>query len=194
MNPRRRSITRLTLLVLALALLPACHFKVGLGDPAKAKADKSLVGHWVSQEGGSVHVITAALRKDGKTYDVEYFYSNGTLEAPTKSGTIYFKGQAWLTTLDETRFVTMKVTKLNVSNNGDAPAKPFTIAKVEASKDKFTLTVLKDSFDAFQRAATPAEMETAVREHLKNAEAYQGTQTFQRSSAKATAKVRANFK
>src|SRR5262245_13819835 len=102
-----KQIGVLLLFTLALTLFPACAFSTGSGDPAKAKGDKNPSGYWYDESSVNVHVLIAAPRKDGKTYDFEWITCEGTLADPSKV-TIPLCGQAWLTQLDGTLFVTAR--------------------------------------------------------------------------------------
>jgi len=177
-------IPRLGLLLLALAFLPACHFKAGVGDPSQAKVDPALSGYWVLPEGATIfHLVPTA---DGRTYDVKYFAAGGTLAAPTKKDAFFVKGQAWLTMIGETRFATFKVTEPEFDV-------PFSVFKVGSRGDNLTLAPLNQDFEPFRIAKTTAAMESAVKENLKNPDAFQDKGVFRRSSAEATAAVRALF-
>jgi hypothetical protein len=179
----------LTFLGLALTLFPACDFATGVGDPAKSKIDRELEGYWVSTE-GSLAVLVAKAQKDGKTYAFEWIIYEGSLEEPTKVTLAPLVGQAWLTEIDGARFVTTKFERLPEIFSAKAKESPHVILKLERTDDAITLTKLNAKTEDFAQAKTPADMELAIKKHLDDATAYDGTSTLKRSTADAVKKVR----
>jgi hypothetical protein len=180
----------LLMLALSLTLFPACDFATGVGDPAKAKADKELAGYWVEETGTNVHLLIATVRDDGKAYDFEWITCEGTLAEPGKVTLSPLAGQAWLTQIGDARFATAKFERVPENLAMHVKEKPYQIVKVEHSADSLTLTKLNAKTADFAQAKTPEAMERAIKNHLDDAAAYDGTSALKRTTAEAVKKVR----
>ncbi len=161
--------------VVSVTLLPGCLFSVPVGDPETSTVDPALIGYWVSADGDkSFTLYTVVPGKDGHYYDFTEIVCDGTLQKPTKYLGSH-AGIAWLAEIEGTRFVTCKI-----SDNKSWPQgrrnrlknRPYTIDKLELSKDKLLLTSLNADFSPFKDAKTRAEMEAAVAKNLKHPEAF----------------------
>jgi hypothetical protein len=175
---------------LSLTLFPACDFATGVGDPAKSKQDKDLAGYWVEETSTNVHVLVATARKDGKTYEFEWVTCEGTLADPTKASIGPLVGQLWLTEIGGARFATARFESVPENLAAHVKEKPYVIVKLQHSGDSVTLTKLNGKTDDFAQAKTAADMEAAIKNHVDDAAAYDGTCTLKRSTAEAVKKVR----
>jgi hypothetical protein len=178
----------LIVLGLSLTLFPACDFATGVGDPAKAKVDRELDGYWVATE--HLQMLVAKAQKDGKTYEFEWIVYEGTLAEPTTVTLSPLAGQAWLTEIEGVRFVTAKFERLPETFAAKTKESPYVILKLERSDDTITLTKLNPKTEDFAQAKTPADMELAIKKHLDDTTAYDGTCQLKRSTADAVKAVR----
>ncbi len=186
----RTRVGWLIVLGLSLTLFPACDFVTGVGDPAKAKVDKKLAGYWAEETSGTVHFVSATPRDDGKTYNFEWITCEGTLAEPTKVTLAPLVGQAWLTEIGGVQFVTAKFESVPENLAAHVKEKPYQIFKLQHSGDSVTLTRLNAKTDDFAQAKTPEEMQRAIKSHLDDTSAYEGTATMKRTTAEAVKKVR----
>ncbi len=175
---------------LSLLLFSACDFAVELGAPDKSKPDKELAGYWCEETSGNVHVLVATAAKDGKTYDFEWITGEGTLAEPTKVSIGPLAGQLWLTEIGEARFATARFDRVPDDLARHVKEKPYLIVKLERSGDRLTLRKLNAKTEDFAQAKTPADMQAAIKNHLDDASAYDGTSTMTRTTAEAVKKIR----
>jgi hypothetical protein len=185
----KNRLALLLVLCLSLTLFSACDFATGVGDPATAKVDRELEGYWFEESGSNVHVLVAKARKDGKTYDFEWLFCEGTLAEPTKVALSPLVGQAWLTEIEGARFVTAKFERLPEIFAAKLKEAPYMVLKLQRADETLTLTKLNAKTEAFAQAKTPDDMELAIKRHLDDTTAYDGMSKLNRSTAEAVKKV-----
>jgi hypothetical protein len=186
----RRLVARASALAL-LALFPACDFATPVGDPAKSKQEKELAGYWHEEtSSGTVNLLVATARKDGKSYDFEWITCEGTLAEPRKVSIGPLLGEIWLTKIEGAQFATAKFETVPTDLAAHVKEKPYVIVKLERSGDALTLTKLNAKTDDFAQAKTAADMERAIKNHLSDDTAYDGTSKLTRTTAAAAKKVR----
>ncbi len=170
-----------TLVVTGVLLGLVCTFsgcltKHIVGNPAKSKIDKNLVGYWhFEQENRGQFFAVAAF--DERAYVVDYIVYRGELSDPTVTHRTTYK--AWLTKIEGQTLVTMQ------------PLQPqrlfgssYVVGKLDGEGDKMTFSAIRSKFAAFEQCTSSKELEKAIADNIDNAGAFARPREFTRQPLK----------
>lgn len=167
MNVRRaiRRVVAGVVMVGVLAGLSAC-LPVGLGDPAKAKADPKLVGAWQWKEDSNPNRANlATIRQwDDRTYLVDVLMYEGDLASAVPKGRIVFKG--WMADVKGKPFLNLQQVEMLGTLPGEKRTKYFLIAKLEVSGNQLTATGLDGGYEPFKTVGTSTDLEKVVAQNM----------------------------
>lgn len=170
-----------SLLAIAVLLPAGCVLDTGVGDPATSKVNDKLTGYWQSKE-----QLLTVVPLDASTCLVDWMTWEGTDSAPKPSLRVLNKG--WLTDIDRVTYLTLEMFIPNRKQS-----ERFAVFKLEIAGDTVTAIPLNYDFPAFSNAATPKELEDALRKHHGNAKAFQDPAVFRRTNADTTVTIRKAF-
>lgn len=159
-----RSLAAAVLLAAAI-FLPAC-LPVGLGDPAKSKADPKYVGAWTWKDGEQTNVVV--IRPfDERTYVLDTLTYTGDTSAPVPKQRIVYKG--WLADVKGATFLTMQPIHTLVQLPGEETKKTFLVSRLDLAGDQLTATPLNPDYAPLKDVGTPTDLERVVAANFDDA-------------------------
>jgi hypothetical protein len=158
-----------------LAGLSSC-VPVPLGDPEKSKVPKEYVGLWLWEES-----------KESYLFDVQPFDSRACIidwmVVDNKTGNASYRNlvKAWTTDIKGTRFLTLKMLRVDAPNNPSKSGDTLAMGKLELKNGQALLHLFNR--EAFKGIKTPAQLRNLLEKRHHDAAIYGDTLTMKRVKA-----------